>query len=236
MKQKRRSFFRRLTYEISDYVDRRRIDGKPVKILVTYDSFKLVKDVIRYQFDLDSFRIVVDEFQSIFTDSKFKSDTELGFMNRLRGIQKACYVSATPMIDKYLEMLDEFKDLPYYVLDWGNLDPARIKRPNITVRCLRSVYMEAGPIIKKYLEGNFEHRHIIQPDGTSKKVESKEVVFYVNSVNNITSIIKQAKLTPEQVNILVANTEENKKRIRKKLGKKFEIGKVPLRNEPREVF
>ena len=231
-----KEFFRRLTYEISDYIDRRRIDGKPVKILVTYDSFKLVKDVIRHQFDLDQFRIIVDEFQSIFTDSKFKSDTELGFMDRLRGIDKVCYVSATPMIDKYLEMLDEFKNLPYYVLDWGNLDPARIKRPNITVRCLRSVYMEAGPIIKKYLDGNFEHRHVIQPDGTSKKVESREVVFYVNSVNNITSIIKHAKLTPDQVNILVANTEENKKRIRKKLGKKFEIGKVPLRNEPRKMF
>jgi len=231
-----KEFFRRLTYEISDYIDRRRQDGKPVKILVTYDSFKLVKDIIRHQFSIDKFRIIVDEFQSIFTDSKFKSDTELGFMDRLRGIQKVCYVSATPMIDKYLNMLDEFKSLPYYVLDWGALDPARIKRPNITVRCLRSVYMEAGPIIKKYLDGEFEHKHVIQPDGTSKKVESREVVFYVNSVNNITSIIKQAKLTPDQVNILVANTEENKKRIRKKLGKKFEIGRVPLRDEPRKMF
>ena len=232
----KKEFFRKLTYEVSDYIDRRRRDGKPVKILVTYDSFKLVKDIIRHQFCIDQFRIIVDEFQSIFTDSKFKSDTELGFMDKLRDLQKVCYVSATPMIDKYLEMLNEFRDLPYYVLDWGNLDPARIKRPNITVRCLRSVYMEAGPIIKKYLDGEFEHRHVIQPDGTSKKVESREVVFYVNSVNNITSIIKQAKLTPDQVNILVANTEENKKRIRKKLGKKFEIGKVPLRDEPRKMF
>ena len=34
-----------------------------------------------------------------------------------------CFVSATPMIDEYLDMLDEFKDLPYYELDWETLDP-----------------------------------------------------------------------------------------------------------------
>ena len=230
------TFFKKLTYELSDYIDRRRQDGKPIKILVTYDSFKLVKDIIQYQFDIKDFRIIVDEFQSIFIDSNFKSDTELGFMDKLRDLKRVCYVSATPMIEKYLNMIDEFKNLPCYKLDWGILDPARIKRPNIVIRTLRSVYMEAGPIIKKYLDGNFEHRYVIQPDGTSKKVESKEAVFYVNSVNNITSIIKQAKLKPEQVNILVANTEENKRKMGKKLGKKFTIGRVPLRNEPRKMF
>ena len=232
----RETFFKRLTYEISDYIDRRRIDGKPIKILVTYDSFKLVKDIIQYQFDIKDFRIVVDEFQSIFTDSKFKSDTELGFMDKLRDLQRVCYVSATPMIRKYLDMLDEFKDLPYYVLDWSALDPGRLSKPNITVRSLRGIFTDAKPIIEKYLSGDFEFRYVTDSNGGSKKVESREAVFYVNSVNNITSIIKRAKLTPEQVNILIASTTENEKRIRKKLGKKFEIGKVPLRNEPRKMF
>jgi hypothetical protein len=232
----RETFFKRLTYEISDYIDRRRIDGKPVKILVTYDSFKLVKDIVQYQFDIKDFRIVVDEFQSIFTDSKFKSDTELGFMDKLRDLQRVCYVSATPMIRKYLDMLDEFKDLPYYVLDWGALDPGRLSKPNITVRTLRGIFTDAKPIIERYLSGNFEFRYVTDSNGGSKRVESREAVFYVNSVNNITSIIKRAKLTPEQVNILIASTTENEKRIRKKLGKKFEIGKVPLRGEPRKMF
>ena len=230
------TFFKRLTYELSDYVDRRRVDGKPVKILVTYDSFKLVKDIIRHQFSIDQFRIIVDEFQSIFTDSKFKSDTELGFMDRLRDLQKVCYVSATPMIRKYLDMLDEFKSLPYYVLDWSALDPGRLSKPNITVRSLRGIFTDAKPIIEKYLSGDFEFRYVTDSNGGSKKVESKEAVFYVNSVNNITSIIKRAKLTPDQVNILIAGTTENEKRIRKKLGKKFSIGRVPLKDEPRKMF
>ena len=234
----KKSFFDSLTYKISTYIKACRLNDKRVKILVTYDSFRIVKDIIRHQDNLDNFRVVVDEFQSIFTDSKFKSDTELQFVSNLQGIDKVCYVSATPMIDKYLEMLEGFKDLPYYELDWEALDPGRVNKPKIITRNLKGVLTEVTPIIQTYLNGEFDYRYV--KDETCKKgvrkVESKEAVFYVNSVNNITSIIKKSKLTPDQVNILVANTQDNVNRIRKTLGRKFDIGTVPLRNEPRKMF
>ena len=230
------NFFNDLTFKISTYIKACRLNDKPVKILVTYDSFRIVKDILIHQGELGKYRIVIDEFQSIFTDSKFKSDTELQFVSAVQGIQKVCYVSATPMIDKYLDMLEEFKDLPYYELDWETLDPGRINKPKLTVKGLVSVYTEAGPIIKSYLEGKFDHRFVQSDNGDVKRVESKEAVFYVNSVNNITSIIKRAKLGPDQVNILVANTQDNAKKIKKRLGAKYKIGTVPLRNEPRKMF
>lgn len=229
-------FFNDLTFKISTYIKVCRLNNKPVKILVTYDSFRIVKDILLHQGELSKYRVVVDEFQSIFTDSKFKSDTELQFVSNLQGINKVCYVSATPMIDKYLEMLEEFKDLPYYELDWETLDPGRINKPKLTVKGLVSVFTEAGPIIKSYLDGNFDHRYVQKEDGSVEKVESKEAVFYVNSVNNITSIIKRAKLGPDQVNILVANTQDNANKIKKRLGAKYKIGTVPLRDEPRKMF
>lgn len=238
--KQKEDFFKELTYKISTYIKACRLNNKPVKILVTYDSFRIVKDIINHQDNLNKFQIVVDEFQSIFTDSKFKSDTEMQFVDNLQGIQRVCYVSATPMIDKYLYMLEDFKDLPYYELDWEAKDPCRVSRPKIITRNLKSVYMEAGPIIKDYLDENFEYRYVRDPESDNekdvKKIESKEAVFYVNSVNNITSIIKRAKLTPEQVNILVANTPENVTRIKKNLGAKYKIGTVPLRDEPRKMF
>lgn len=238
--KQREDFFKELTYKISLYIKACRLNNKPVKILVTYDSFRIVKDIIRHQDRLENFQIVVDEFQSIFTDSKFKSDTEMQFVDNLQGIQKVCYVSATPMIDKYLDMLDDFKNLPYYELDWEAKDPCRVSKPKIITRNLKSVYMEAGPIIKDYLDGKFEYRYVRDPESDNekdvKKIESREAVFYVNSVNNITSIIKRAGLTPEQVNILVANTPENVTRIKKNLGAKYKIGTVPLRDEPRKMF
>ena len=234
----KKSFFDSLTYKISTYIKACRLNDKRVKILVTYDSFRIVKYIIRHQDNLDNFRVVVDEFQSIFTDSKFKSDTEIQFVDNLQGIQRVCYVSATPMIDKYLEMLEEFKDLPYYELDWEAQDPGRVNKPKIITRNLKGVLTEVTPIIQTYLNGEFDYRYV--KDETCKKgvrkVESKEAVFYVNSVNNITSIIKKSKLTPEQVNILVANTQDNVNRIRKTLGRKFDIGTVPLRDEPRKMF
>ena len=238
--KQKEDFFKELTYKISLYIKGCRQNNKPVKILVTYDSFRIVKDIIRHQDSLEKFQIVVDEFQSIFTDSKFKSDTEMQFVDNLQGIQRVCYVSATPMIEKYLDMLDDFKNLPYYELDWEAKDPCRISKPKIITRNLKSVYMEAGPIIKDYLDGKFEYRYVRDPESDNekdvKKIESREAVFYVNSVNNITSIIKRAGLTPEQVNILVANTPENVTRIKKNLGAKYKIGTVPLRDEPRKMF
>jgi len=235
-KKDREDFFKRLTKEITGYITDCRFNNKPVKILVTYDSFRIVKDIIQHNFsDLD-YRVVIDEFQSIFTDSKFKSDTELQFVKSVQGIQKVCYVSATPMMMKYLEMLEEFKNLPYYELDWEALEPGRVSRPTMYVKNLVSVYTEVKPIIKSYLERKFEYRYVKQEDGEVEKIESKEAVFYVNSVNNITSIIKRAGLTPEQVNILVANTTDNVNKIHKRLGKKYDIGTVPLRDEPRKMF
>lgn len=234
--EEKNSFFNELIFKISTYIKACRLNNKPVKILVTYDSFRIVKDILLHQGELSRYRVVVDEFQSIFTDSKFKSDTELQFVSNLQGINKVCYVSATPMIDKYLEMLEEFRDLPYYELDWETLDPGRINKPKLTVKGLVSVFTEAGPIIKSYLDGNFDHRFVQLEDGNVKNVESREAVFYVNSVNNITSIIKRAKLGPDQVNILVANTQDNANKIKKRLGAKYKIGTVPLRNEPRKMF
>lgn len=235
-KKDKEDFFKRLTKEITGYITDCRFNNKPVKILVTYDSFRIVKDIIQHNFNDLDYRVVIDEFQSIFTDSKFKSDTELQFVKSVQGIQKVCYVSATPMMIKYLEMLEEFKNLPYYELDWEALEPGRVSRPTLYVKNLVSVYTEVKPIIKSYLEGKFEYRYVKQEDGEVEKIESKEAVFYVNSVNNITSIIKRAGLTPEQVNILVANTPDNTKKIHKRIGKGFNIGTVPLRDEPRKMF
>ena len=235
-KKDKEDFFKRLTKEITGYITDCRFNNKPVKILVTYDSFRIVKDIIQHNFNDMDYRVVIDEFQSIFTDSKFKSDTELQFVKSVQGIQKVCYVSATPMMKKYLDMLDEFKNLPYYELDWEALEPGRVSRPTLYVKNLVSVYTEVKPIIKSYLKEKFEYRYVKKEDGSVEKIVSKEAVFYVNSVNNITSIIKRAGLTPEQVNILVANTPDNVKKIQKRLGKKFDIGTVPLRDEPRKMF
>ena len=232
--EERREFLEKLKNQVIEYVNKNRFSGKPSKILVTYDSFRLVKEFIGYC--IGEFRIVIDEFQSIFTDSRFKSDTELTFMYHLQGLQKVCFVSATPMIDEYLERLDEFKDLPYFELDWESDDPCRVLKPDLKVRTCKGVNEPAYKIIKEYLEGKFESTSYRDEQGNIQTIESREVCFFVNSVNNITGIINHMKLTPDQCNILVADTPDNKKRIKKRLGRKWDIGKVPLKGQPHKMF
>jgi len=212
--------------------------GIPCKILVTYDSFRHVREVFTIMGILNNFRIVVDEFQSIFTDSKFKSSTEIEFLDHLRDLS-VCFVSATPMIEKYLEELDEFKDLPYYELDWESEDPARVIIPKINVKqYTKGLTSIVSNIIDSYKDGNYDSA-VIEIDGVKTKVYSKEAVFYVNSVKNICDIIKKNHLTLENTNVLCARTDENFAKLKKAFGVRKGInvfGEVPVKGDPHKMF
>ena len=232
---------------IKQYYQECTIRQKPCKILVTYDSFRHVRSAL--EDSMSNFYVVVDEFQSVFTDAKFKSTTEIEFLTQLQGIQNLSFVSATPMLDKYLEMLDEFKDLPYYELDWETEDPSRVSIPKLnTHSCYKSVLPAACEVVKSYQNGDFEITAVINETGEVQSINSHEAVLYVNSVKNICDIISKCELKLENTNVLCSNTDDNEAKIRKAFGftkKEFEdkygkdatcIGKVPLRSEPNKMF
>ena len=227
--------YNRLMNEIKDYLGERRYLGKPAKILVTYDSYRIVKDILTSLGVFEGFYTVIDEFQTILHDSKFKSSTELDFLYHLQQSHSALFVSATPMLEEYLNMLDEFDGLPSNNMDWGKEDSTRILKPALKVLSMMSVGTKLPEIIQSYKEGNFE-RAIRMVNGYPREIISDEAVFYVNSVNHITSIIKKCELKPEEVNILCSDTPDNLKKIQRKLGKKFKIGEVPLEGEKPKMF
>ena len=228
--------YNRLMNEIKDYLNERKYLGdKPCKILVTYDSYRIVKDILESLGIFQSFYTVIDEFQTILHDSKFKSNTELEFLDILKQSHSALFVSATPMLEEYLNMLDEFDGLPYINMDWASQDPTRVLKPSLKVLTMKSVGTKLPEIIDSYKSGNFE-RAIRIVNGYPREIISDEAVFYVNSVNHIVSIIKKCDLQPEEVNILCSNTPENLKKIQRKLGKKFTIGKIPLKGVKPKMF
>ena len=228
--------YNRLMNEIKDYLNERKYLGdKPAKILVTYDSYRIVKDILESLGIFQSFYTIIDEFQTILHDSKFKSNTELDFLYHLHQSHSALFVSATPMLEEYLNMLDEFDGLPYINMDWASQDPTRVLKPSLKVLTMKSVGTKLPEIIDSYKSGNFE-RAIRMVNGYPTRVISDEAVFYVNSVNHIVSIIKKCDLQPEEVNILCSDTPDNQKRIQRKLGKKFVIGDVPLKGVKPKMF
>ena len=229
-KEQNNKVYTRLYNEIVEYVNRRKSEGKPCKILVTYDSYRIVYQILVGLGIFHEFFVVVDEFQSILHDSRFKSSTETQFLRYLRYSQKVIFLSATPMLDDYLEMLNDFKYLPYYILDWEVENPGRVKKPHLEVRTMKSVGTKAKEILEPFLKG--EYKSVIRiKNFVPEIIFSDELIFYVNSVNHIISIIKNNNLTSEQVNIICADNDDNRKKIQKKLGKTFDIGNIPLKGE-----
>ena len=234
-KRKNSEIHQRICNEIQEYSYYCFKNNLPIKILVTYDSYRIVQQILMDMGIFHKFYTVVDEFQSILHDSRFKSDTEMKFMNYIKRSHSAIFASATPMMDEYLEMLSEFKDLPYFELNWGALDPTRVVKPSLDVYLMRSVTEKAKEIIDSYLNKDFK-KIVVMRDGVPVEITSTEAVIYVNSVNHIISIIKKCGLRPDEVNILCSDTEENRRRIKRKLGKDYCIGKVPKEGEPHKMI
>lgn len=240
-----RAAIEKLHREITEHSTKCAIKGMPCKIMVTYDSFRHVREALGGMFQ--NFYVVVDEWQSIFVDARFKSSTEMEFLTTLQGIDKLCFVSATPMVDEYLEMMDEFKDLPFIELDWKTLDPGRVMRPMLDVYPCRSIMTVAEKYIRSYLDGDFKKKLYKDDNGNIQELESKELVIYVNSVKNICEIIKRNGLTYDNCNVLCAKTADNKAKVKAALGitKKNStpevydaggIGKVPKKGMPHKMF
>ena len=210
----------------------------PCKILCTYDSFHTIKDILGES--IKYFKVVVDEFQSIFLDAFFKSSVENSFFTSLQGIPNVSYVSATPMLSEYLAEIPGFNNIPYYKFVWPS---SKVTKAKIYERWVSDVVKEALNIIDVYKN---DRKILFRPSKNinGNKVISKEVVFYINSIQMIRTIITKAKLEPSECNIICADTKINRKAVRKirslqgtiNSGNVFTIGTVPLKNEPRKMF
>lgn len=209
--------------EIEDYL---RNSPKP-KLLATYDSIPRLSNIIK---DKSDWRVVVDEYQYILIDSGFKSETEMLLLEELKKYPYVTYLSATPIADKYMLQMDWFKDMPYTILEWSNVEKRFVNRVQS-----KNPINNAVEIVRNYQRGIYASTLV-----NGERIESKECVIFLNSVTNIVNIIKQTGLQSDEVNIIVAFTDENEF-IVKKLGKDkqgiaYEIGSIPLKGEPHKKF
>lgn len=201
--------------EIMAYLEK---SDKP-KIMVTYDSMPRLSKLLDDKYD---WRVVVDEYQYLLIDSGFRSDKAIALLDVLNEFDYVTYLSATPIADKYIQQMEQFKEVPYTELIWGD----RVERIDVERKVSAKPINNAIEIVRNYQNGNFP-----QKGGAL----SKECVIFLNSVTNIANIIHQTKIPPEDVNIIIANTEENKTII-KENGKEYGIGTIPLEGEPHKMF
>ena len=168
-------------------------------VLVTVDSYKYVAEQLSHMGVLQEFTVLVDEFQELMSDSKFKGATEIEFLHNLHGLKKIVYLSATPIPEPYIEQMDDFADVDYtYDLIW---DPSVME-----VSRLQSIPYKKGEtarsicvkVIKDFQNNGYFARKRI--GGVT--VKSIEAVFFINEVATILQIIKDASLDPNDVNVL----------------------------------
>ena len=202
-------------------------ENLPIKFLVTYDSSHYIIDILKELGILQDFYFIIDEFQSIFLDAFFKSSVEFDFVEYLQECSNVLYLSATPMLDKYLEKVDTFKNLPFYEIDWSETNC--VENIIIQRKFAASLGSECIKIIKQYLNNKFPSTFT----SDNKIIFSKEAVFYFNSISDIIRVINKAGLTKDQVNIICAADGVNEGKLKKI---NHEIGKIPLKDEPNKMF
>ena len=219
-----------LENELMDYVNDHSpfCSPYPPKILVSYDSFKHVAQVLAKKLKLAMFRIVVDEAQTLFTDASFKGDVEIEFLENLKQNNQVIFLSATPYMENYLDQMDDFKNLPYVELVWppSSTNPTNIEKlpyyqnsPQKTATHIIQGFRDKGYFKDKMYDGQVMY--------------SNEAVFFINDVGSIIGIIKANQLTPDNTNVICAENDDNSKRL-KKIG--FEIGHAPKMGGPHKTF
>lgn len=201
--------------EIMAYLEK----AETPKIMVTYDSMPRLAKLID---DKSDWRVVVDEYQYLLIDSGFRSDKAIALLDVVNEFDYVTYLSATPIADKYIQGMEQFKNVPYTELMWGD----RVERIYVAREVSAKPIDNAIKIVRNYQDG------IFPKEGDAV---SKECVIFLNSVTNIANIIHQTKIPPEDVNIIVADTEENRKLVRQ-IGKGYDIGAIPLEGEPHKMF
>ncbi len=202
------------------------------KILVTYDSCKHVIQGLQEMGLLQSFRFVVDEFQTLLTDAAFRGDVEIEFTTNLRNVSNVIYLSATPILEPYLDMLPDFKNMPYIELLW----PESSK--HATDIQWKKYYNSSrtktiGRIIQCYMTNRYFET---TKDIYGNNHYATEAVFFVNDVNFIVSTIGKLKklgIPDSEINVICAQEDKNEAKLAK-VG--LPIGHAPKKGEKHPVF
>lgn len=195
-------------------------DKRPMKILVTYDSFCALASMLEgFKINISKkFNITVDESHCLIKDIKLKEYSNKSvlstFIDRLFSYKNVLFISATPIID-YMQEIEEFKDnyVCYYELGWSNIEQVTQR----TYTC-NSALNAFDQIYAKYnkQQGVFD---VINLPGCNA-LYSCEGVIFLNCVKEICGILrkyilKEQLINPCDVTIICADNKENLKELHK---------------------
>ena len=242
-----------LKLKLWDYLQNSDMASRPYKLLVTYDSFIPLVDILESdplftQRNIninENFKIVVDESHCIIKDIKLKQYRNKAvmsrFLSRVFRYDSVLFVSATP-IETYLQRLPQFKqnEVKHIELNWlgrKEVVPKTDKCSNPS-DAFRQIYQDYAKQVDPW--GNHYFDVIYNDDGTCSF--SYEAVIFLNSVGDIVKILKtyskksDGLLDIADVSVVCANTSENRADLKKiNSGMKITTS-VPKPGEPHPTW
>lgn len=180
-----------LKKEIKEYIARSGVK----KIMCTYDKI----DALTKLLNPSDYKLLVDEYHVLLKAYSYRSRAINGVLSNFRSYKNYCLLSATPIDADFkpsvLEGVEEIR------ADWGdNVDTLFVK-----LEQTNKPYLKAAHIIEAYQKDGY-----VTVNGDMK---STEAFFFINSVTDIAAILKHCNLKDDEVKIVCADTEANRKKL-----------------------
>lgn len=181
------------TKDVLDYIESCK-DKQPVKIISTPDSLYKITGIIGIY---ENYHLVVDEFHQLLGMINQRERAALSLLDEFQKFKKYTFLSATPIEEDFLPY-------PLNTLEYHSLEISNYERIKAVPQQTDKPFSAVVDIIK-----NFKIKGELVINGHS----SKHLYFYLNTVNNICSIIKSSGLKADDVNIVCADTPYNEGKL-----------------------
>lgn len=184
------NFTYQLKKKVKDYVNG---DGIK-KIMCTYNKVEQLVKLI----DVSDFRLLVDEYHSLLKSYSYRDKAVNGVLQNFNKFKSYCFMSATPISPEFTPSV--LKETEIYEADWVNGTDNLIVKLDQT----NHPYSKAANYINSY-----------KKDGFLKigEYKSYEAFFFINSVTDIAEILKYCNLSNDEVKIVCADNEENRRKL-----------------------
>lgn len=231
-----------LENELTLYFNNCSMMGWPMKLMVTYDSFSKLCDMLEQKFCVDlntAFLIAVDESHSLIKDIRLKQFCNKNVLSelvsKLFNYQHLLFISATPIIG-YVQEIQEFKDndVDYYELEWSNA--AKVTTNVYGCRSALNAFDQIYNLYDKHYDSNGTHVFDAIYGSNGSVVFSYEAVIFLNSIQDIKKILgkyigKLGLIDVNDVSVICADTKENA-RVLHSVNKKLNVlASIPKEGE-----
>lgn len=163
------------------------------KIMCTYD--KLPK-LVEYLNPSD-YRLLVDEYHILLKAYSYRRSAIEGVLNSFKAYKSYCFMSATPISPEFKPTaLDGIEDIKAV---WDDVEVLKVN-----LQRTNKPYLKAANIINAYKNDGYV---------TVGELKSYEAFFFINSVTDIAAILQYCNLSRDEVKIVCADTESNRKKL-----------------------